>query len=428
MYLTGYLSLCALILKQCGGRKMAAISSATPALNSLWERWSAVPPGLSRDKERLHNTLALSLPQGWLVHFFYIFLFAFWGIWPLAVFNILSVLIYTVAVFFWRQQRYGLALWPVAIELIIHSTLVIIFIGWGFGAQYYILTLLMGSAINTWFERRTLIITGISYTLLFIGWYYYTVFFTPLYTVPALQLAVFNILNIVAVFSIIVRIPINLVAETDRANKANEDLLNNVLPKPIAARLKKKESTIADGFQNASILFADLTGFTRLSLKLKPDDLVQMLDVIFSRFDELVDQCGLEKIKTIGDEYMVASGIPIPRDDHAQALANFALAMRDSLDEYAQASNIDLQMRIGINSGPVVAGVIGKRRFLYDLWGDSVNTASRMESHGIPGKIQVTEATRDLLDGRFTFVDRGMIDIKGKGPMQTYLLQPNGHA
>ena len=116
----------------------------------------------------------------------------------------------------------------------------------------------------------------------------------------------------------------------------NEELLNNVLPKSIAARLKKKEPTIADGFQNASILFADLTGFTRLSLKLKPNDLVEMLDTIFSRFDELVDQYGLEKIKTIGDEYMVASGIPIPREDHAEALANFALAMRDSLHEYNQ--------------------------------------------------------------------------------------------
>jgi class 3 adenylate cyclase len=152
-----------------------------------------------------------------------------------------------------------------------------------------------------------------------------------------------------------------------------------------------------------------------------------MLDTIFSRFDELVDQYSLEKIKTIGDEYMVASGIPIPREDHAQALADFALAMRSSLAEYSAANDVDRRMRIGINSGPVVAGVIGKRRFLYDLWGDSVNTASRMESHGIPGEIQVSEATRARLDGRFTFVDRGIIDIKGRGPMQTYLLQLNGH-
>jgi len=407
---------------------MATISSTTPAVKSLLERWFTVPPGLSKDEERLHNSVGVGLPLGWLVHFFYIFLFAYWGVWPLSVFNIFSVLIYTVAIYLWRQQRYVLATGLVILEVILHYALAIILIGWGFGAQYYLFLGSVVGVINTWFERRTIIFINAFYIMLFIGGYYYTVFYPPLYTVPALQLAVFNILNIMWIFIAIGAITRYLLAETDRADKANEDLLNNVLPEPIAARLKKKESTIADGFQNASILFADLTGFTRLSLKLKPDDLVQMLDTIFSRFDELVDQYGLEKIKTIGDEYMVASGIPIARDDHAQALADFALAMRDSLAEYRETNNVDLRMRIGINSGPVVAGVIGKRRFLYDLWGDSVNTASRMESHGIPGEIQVTEATRSLLDGQFTFIDRGIIGIKGKGPMQTYLLQPNGRA
>ena len=406
---------------------MATISSTTPAVKSLLERWFTVPPGLSKDEERLHNSVGVGLPLGWLVHFFYIFLFAYWGVWPLSVFNIFSVLIYTVAIYLWRQQRYVLATGLVMLEVILHYALAIILIGWGFGAQYYLFLNSVAGVINTWYERRTIIFANAFYIMLFIGGYYYTVFYPPLYTVPALQLAVFNILNIMWIFIAIGAITRYLLAETDRADKANEDLLNNVLPEPIAARLKKKESTIADGFQNASILFADLTGFTRLSLKLKPDDLVQMLDTIFSRFDELVDQYGLEKIKTIGDEYMVAAGIPIPREDHAQALANFALAMRDSLEEYNEIAGTNLQLRIGINSGPVVAGVIGKRRFLYDLWGDSVNTASRMESHGIPGEIQVSEATRDLLDGQFTFIDRGIIDIKGKGPMQTYLLQPNGH-
>ena len=407
---------------------MATISSTTPAVKSLWERLFAIPPGLSKDEERLHNSVGVGLPLGWLVHFFYIFLFAYWGVWPLSVFNIFSVLIYTVAIYLWRQQRYVLATGLVILEVILHYALAIILIGWGFGAQYYLFLNSVAGVINTWYERRTIIFINALYMLLFIGGYYYTVFYPPMYTVPAPQLAVFNILNIVTIFVAMGAITSYLLAETDRADKANEDLLNNVLPKSIATRLKKKEPTIADGFQNASILFADLTGFTRLSSKLAPDDLVQMLDTIFSRFDELVDQYGLEKIKTIGDEYMVASGIPIPREDHAQALANFALAMRDSLAEYSETNDVDLRMRIGINSGPVVAGVIGKRRFLYDLWGDSVNTASRMESHGIPGEIQVSEATRDLLDGQFTFIDRGIIDIKGKGPMQTYLLQPNGHA
>lgn len=405
---------------------MATISSTPPTANSLWERWSAVPSSLNYDEGRLYSLYAVSLPPSWLVHFFFIFLFAYWGVWPLAVFNVFSVLIWTAGIITWRQQRLALVTALIILEIIVHNTLVIIFIGWGFGAQYFIIAVFLSAVISTWLKHWMVISLGAFYTLLFIGWYYYTVFYTPLFTVPEPQLAIINVLNIVTMFAFIGAITMYLIAESDRAYKANETLLNNVLPRPIAARLKKKESTIADGFQNASILFADLTGFTRLSLKLKPDDLVEMLDTIFSRFDELVDQYGLEKIKTIGDEYMVAAGIPIPREDHAEALANFALAMRDSLAEYSETNGVGLRMRIGINSGPVVAGVIGKRRFLYDLWGDSVNTASRMESHGIPGEIQVTEATRDLLDGQFTFIDRGTIDIKGKGPMHTYLLQANG--
>ena len=370
--------------------------------------------------------MAVALLPALLGHVYMLFLFAYWGVWPLAVFNVFSILIWTAGIILWRQQRFTAATLLTTTELIVHTTLVIIYIGWGFGTQYVILVHMMAFTLNTWYGRWTLFGTFALYTLLFIGWYYYTVFYPPLAIVPELQLAIINVFNIVLVFATITLLIRYLVAAADRANEANEELLNNVLPKTIAARLRKKEPTIADGFQNASILFADLTGFTRLSLKLKPDDLVEMLDTIFSRFDELVDQYGLEKIKTIGDEYMVAAGIPIPREDHAKALANFALAMRDSLEEYNQMAGTNLQLRIGINSGPVVAGVIGKRRFLYDLWGDSVNTASRMESHGIPGEIQVSEATRDLLDGQFSFVDRGIIDVKGKGPMQTYLLQRNG--
>jgi len=327
-----------------------------------------------------------------------------------------------------RKQRHTLALAVVIFEVLAHATMVIIFLGWGFGMQYLAIPLFVGIVLISLYPRWVNMTLSVFIMLLFIGWYYYTELFPPLATAPPLQLAVLNIINIAATFFIIAVGVTYLVNEVERAERTNIELLNNVLPSSIAARLKKKEPTIADGFQNASILFADIAGFTPVSQKMTPDELVEMLDAIFSRFDELVDEYGLEKIKTIGDEYMVASGIPIPREDHAEALANFALAMRDSLAEYSAANDVDLQMRIGINSGPVVAGVIGKRRFLYDLWGDSVNTASRMESHGIPGEIQVTEATRDLLDGQFTFIDRGLIDIKGKGPMQTYLLQPNGRA
>jgi adenylate cyclase len=407
---------------------MAAINSHTPASSSFWERWSSVPDDAMPAERRLSNMLVIIVPSALLLHVFYLFLFMAWDVWPLAVFNVLSVILWSVVLLLWRKRKPKLATAFIIFEILAHVTLVIVFIGWGFGAQYSAIALFVALALVSVYPRWVTVTVSSFIILLFIGWYYYTVLIPPLASTPVLQLAVVNVLNIVGAFGAVGAATIYIVTEVERAEETNEELLNNVLPKSIAARLKKKEPTIADGFQNASILFADLAGFTPVSQKLTPDELVEMLDALFSRFDELVDHYDLEKIKTIGDEYMVASGIPIPRDDHAEALANFALAMRGSLEEYNQIAGTNLQLRIGLNSGPVVAGVIGKRRFLYDLWGDSVNTASRMESHGIPGEIQVTEATRELLDGKFTFVDRGIIGIKGKGPMQTYLLQPNGRA
>jgi len=195
------------------------------------------------------------------------------------------------------------------------------------------------------------------------------------------------------------------------------------MPSAIADRLKSGSITIADGFNEASVLFADIEGFTVFSEAYTPVEVVKMLNGVFSKFDGLVEKHGLEKIKTIGDAYMVAAGIPVYREAHAEAIAAFALDVRTAFEEYTRANNIHLRLRIGINSGPVIAGVIGRLRFLYDLWGDCVNTASRMESHGIPGEIQVTETTYDILKDKFNFEERGIIEVKGKGKMRTYFLR-----
>ena len=211
--------------------------------------------------------------------------------------------------------------------------------------------------------------------------------------------------------------------ELAAAHARSERLLTNVLPVPIADRLKDREDVIADRFEAASVLFADIVGFTGLSARLPPEQVVRLLDGLFSRLDGLVDEFEVEKIKTIGDAYMVAAGIPVPRADHAHVLARFALAAREDLAARNLTSDAPVQLRIGISSGPVVAGVIGRRRFLYDLWGDTVNTASRMESHGIPGRIQITDATRALLGEQFVCTDRGVIDLKGKGPTHTWILE-----
>jgi guanylate cyclase len=201
-----------------------------------------------------------------------------------------------------------------------------------------------------------------------------------------------------------------------------ESLLLNILPRSIAERLKDDSTTIADQFESASILFADVVDFTPLSERLPAAEVVGILDHLFTHFDGLADRYGLEKIKTIGDAYMVAAGVPTPRPDHAQALAHMALDMREAMHEADDVAHLGLELRIGINSGPVVAGVIGRKRFLYDLWGDAVNTASRMESHGAPGQIQVTAATRELLEDEFELVPRGSVTIKGKGAIDTWYL------
>lgn len=206
-----------------------------------------------------------------------------------------------------------------------------------------------------------------------------------------------------------------------------ERLLLNILPKPIADRLKQGQVTIADSFTDVTVLFADIVGFTKLSSSLSPTELVELLNQIFSTFDRLVERHGLEKIKTIGDAYLVVGGLPTPRSDHAQAIAELALDMQQAIAQFTVPDRSSeypraLTMRIGINSGPVRAGVIGTTKFSYDLWGDTVNTASRMEALGLPGHIQVTEDTFYHLKNHYHLKSRGTIDVKGKGEMMTYLL------
>ncbi len=210
--------------------------------------------------------------------------------------------------------------------------------------------------------------------------------------------------------------------------KVSERLLLNVLPESIAERLKGRPDipvddfteVIADTFADVTVLFADIVEFTKFSEGVSVEVLLGVLNDIFSRFDRIADNRGLEKIKTIGDSYMVAAGLPIAAPDHAIRAAHMALDMIEAMNHFNEHSRHKLNVRIGMDSGAVVAGIIGKRKFLYDLWGNVVNTASRMESHGVAGRIQVTDATRQRLGAPFTFEERGIIDVKGKGEVHTW--------
>ena len=246
---------------------------------------------------------------------------------------------------------------------------------------------------------------------------------------PGLQIA-FYILNLGAVSSIAFVLLIRFISQKNEAlrllrqeQERSESLLLNVLPKEVAERLKGSNQIIADYYDSASILFADLAGFTPLTAELTPRQMVEVLNEIYSHFDSLVEELGVEKIRTIGDNYMVAAGLPRPRADHAQALARLALAMNDYLASRPAVGNRQLSFRIGINSGAVIAGVIGVRKFHYDVWGDSVNIASRMESQGTQGRIQVAWGTYELIKEEFICEPRGSIEIKGRGLMQTWFLK-----
>jgi len=207
------------------------------------------------------------------------------------------------------------------------------------------------------------------------------------------------------------------------AQNKSDRLLLNILPAAVVENLKKGEGSAAERFESATVLFADIVDFTSLAARISPIDLVNFLNKIFSRFDELTEKHGLEKIKTIGDAYMVAGGLPVPMADHVGAIANMALDMQDAIAHFQTDTGEPFQIRIGIHTGPVVAGVIGTKKFIYDLWGDTVNVASRMECQGLPGYIQVTSAIYEQLKDRYVFEERGAIAVKGKGELIVYWLK-----
>jgi len=414
------------------GVAMTPVSTNATAAQPRWlsavTGWLPTPADADFDARRAHAIGQLA-PVGLVIHALYVPLFAWWGVWPLSAYNVLSTAVFALVMLMARRGQVQRALSLAGAEVFVHALLAVLLIGWGFGGQYYLLLYMV--FVFAFPYRRAFQFTVLAATIaLFVSGYYYTQGTAPRFEIPSAPLAVLNALNISAVFACVAFAVSYTMGVAGRAEKAlaaeharSERLLTNVLPVPIAERLKAREEVIADGVDGASVLFADIVGFTVLSSQRSPDEVVAMLNGVFTRLDGLVDAFGLEKIKTIGDAYMVASGIPTPREDHAQVLARFALAARDELAEHNLTADVPVELRIGINSGPVVAGVIGRRRFLYDLWGDTVNTASRMESHGIPGQIQITETTRALLDGEFTCTERGVVDVKGKGPTRTWLLE-----
>lgn len=391
--------------------------------------WYLAPQvGLLTADRRWYQAGLFLYPIGAILHLALLLSFALLGVPVLVWFNLGSVALYIGCAAAHRGVKRGLqrtAIWLAALEILGHATVATWQIGWTSGAQQAscIVVIFFAAHWLTDAERIGMLIAIIGAFVIARGcgpppvvlgsstlFVLFLVAMAATVGVPALIILVLD------------RTSSRLEAEIAREHARSEALLLNVLPLPIAARLKDNAEAIADSFDCVTVLFCDLVGFTTWSHASPPAEIVRVLDDIFTRFDRLTDRLGLEKIKTIGDAYMVAAGIPLPRQDHAEASAEMALGMIDALGECNREMGLNLRVRIGVASGPVVAGVIGQKRFIYDLWGDSVNTAARMESHGLPGRIQVCERTYELLKHRYSFAERGVIDVKGKGPMRVFLL------
>jgi class 3 adenylate cyclase len=353
----------------------------------------------------------------------------FSGLLPVIVSNSVFILLYGTAMAVNSQGKTEAAMWLLFGASLFNVTLASLLLGSGTGIFLFMAVLpVAGVLISPPNDRTTPLIMMVATVIAFVV----VVLVNPSTPDPIAGTGVETMLLVTSVILTVLmlgvvglffkRVGDTAEAELLVANERSERLLLNVLPEEIADRLKAGETVIADRAEAVTILFGDLVGSTPLSERLTPDQMVEILNEIFTPFDDLADDLGLEKIKTIGDAYMVVGGLPTPRPDHVEAIAEMALAMRTEISRHSVKGFGPLQMRYGIHTGSVVAGVIGKRKFSYDLWGDTVNTAARMESQGVPGEIQVTEAVYQILQDRYQFASRGPVEIKGKGVMNTFFL------
>lgn len=389
----------------------------------------AVPDGLAGEAAREYLFFKLGYPIAVISHASWALIFFFNGLSFMSYYNLVVSGLFMIGGFFWRKNHNSLlliiTLWIIEVQL--HALLGTLYAGFQtlfWAAPLVSATTCLITPKFSWSTRVVLAVLAVVAAFILGLLTFYMAPISPLSTGSNIYLFASNFLGILGAITFIVGVnqyiaqaaESRLTKEFDRA----EGLLRNILPGSIALRLKDGERVIANNHKEVSIIFADIVDFTAASAKLSPAELVETLDVVFSKFDTLAEKHGAEKIKTIGDAYMVVLGAPDAQCNHAEAAVDLALDMQKAATALSEHTHFNVRLRIGINSGPVVAGVIGKRKFSYDIWGDTVNVASRMESHGVPGQILTTEATADLLPEYFLISPEGMREIKGKGPMPVF--------
>ncbi|MFT5112777.1 MAG: adenylate cyclase [Parasphingorhabdus sp.] len=387
------------------------------------------PKDLSAQEQRYHFVSMCVIFISVLSHLSLLLLFYIVEVRVLFLFNIGSVVLFTWLIWMVHGRWYVTSMVLLALEMIIHQIVGVIVMGWGSGFQHFLLTLVVGPFM---FIRGNLKLKVACSFLALSCYVVLAYFYRNNYSTGLIPDSVTDTLYFATIITglgamAVLTMLFNQKLEKSEvalqeANIENERLLFNILPPSIAHNIQHSEGELVKRFEDTSILFADIIGFTKWAAKCSPTELVGVLNGLFSRFDDMLDNYGIEKIKTIGDAYMVAAGVPESRPHHAEDLTRFALAILEETKKFNKEQGTDLHIRIGMSSGPVVAGVIGKKKFAYDLWGDTVNTASRMESNGFEGKIQVSEQTYNLLKGDHQFEKIADVEIKGKGRLNTYVL------
>lgn len=398
-------------------------------ISRIFKDFLGMPPVINLKDYRSFIICKLGFIFAALLHASWVFLFWALDIKVLMYVNVLSVIMF-ISLFFLNQKGHQLLLSTIAIcEVVIHQTLCVYILGWDSGFQYYIILALL---LPFLMQNGRNIIKFILVSMCIAIFMLLDLYFRNRAVIHPLPELTGRILHSTNLFLTLVNAPLWTFYFSDAVTKAenlleierekSETLLLNILPPWIANKLKKESGIIAENYKSATVLFADVVGFTRIAQETEPHELVKILNELFSQFDDLVEKYRLEKIKTIGDAYMVSAGYPESRSDHAQAMGDFGLEMLGAIANFNRSHGQDFNLRIGISSGPVTAGVIGKKKFMYDVWGDAVNVASRMESHGTPGKIHISDLTFRIIENDFHAECRGIMDVKGKGPMTTYFL------
>jgi len=390
-----------------------------------------IPPNVKRYDCRMYLTMIIANYIALLLHLSWVFVFYALGFPTLSAFNIGSVLFWIFSILL--LTRRGAILTAVVLgssEVLIHQGLAVYYLGWGYGFQYYLLVVV---AFTFLMNFKSVYIPAVLFVVClvsFLGFYYEVQYWNlPHVDLGSTVREAFLMINVSSAFAILAIMSYvyseaaqKAEAKLDLERQKSESLLLNILPVSIAQRLKEDNSIIADHFDSTTVLFSDIVGFTALSDQMTPKELVSRLNRIFCAFDDLTEKHGLEKIKTIGDAYMVAGGFPEVRDGHAKDVSAMALDMLKAVVDCNHGYEQPVSIRIGIHTGPAVAGVIGIKKFVYDVWGDTVNTASRMESSSLPGRIQLSEQAIASLEDDFMIEERGTIEIKGKGSMKTFWL------